>query len=732
MATVKSVIRVVAGVVAAMCLTVALASAQAAGTVSGKVSDRTGPVPGALVELETVRETRTTTTGPDGTFTFTGLPAGEYHLNVRAGGYLTARADVTVGAATPSVEVTLSQDPHYSEVISVSPDARSVFDSYQPTSVLGGQDLALKLQGTVAATLLNEPGVTQRAFGPGPARPVIRGLDGDRVLVLEDGKRMGDLSSQSGDHGVNLNPSAASSIEVVRGPATLLYGANAIGGLINVITNSIPTAPVAKPTGTVTADLASSAGEAGASGSITAGRGPLAVHFSANGRRAGDYTSPDGDVPNSFSRGGAVEGAVSFVKANGFLGASVGHDKTRYGIPLVEDGETNLNPSRTTFDIRGERRNLAGPFDSLRVSLGVRRYEHSELDGDEVVTTFTNNSSEFELKANHRPAGRFKGTVGVQALTRAFEAVGEEALAPPVDQSGVAAFVYEEAQASRHLTLQFGGRVEHASFTPASDYQARSFTNVSGSFGLLGRPTDQTTIAISLARAARNPALEELYFRGPHPGSNAFENGDDSLESERALGFDASFRWQGSRASGEVTYFVNAVNNFIFRQFTGAVEDDLPETFFTQGDATLTGLESHVDIQASDVVWVEGGLDYVRGQLTSEDVPLPRMPPMRGRLGLRFKKDALQAGITGTFAGAQNRIFTTQTAAGEVGETATDGYSTLKLYAAYAFVTGATTHTLAARLDNAGNTRYQNHLNYLKDLVPEAGRDFRVTWTVAF
>ena len=130
---------------------------------------------------------------------------------------------------------------HFSEVTSVTPEGRSQFESFQATNVLGGQELTKELQGTLGATLENQPGIALRSFGPGPARPVIRGLDGDRVLIVEDGLRMGDLSSQSGDHGVNVNPASASSIEVVRGPATLLYGANAIGGLVNVITNDIPT-----------------------------------------------------------------------------------------------------------------------------------------------------------------------------------------------------------------------------------------------------------------------------------------------------------------------------------------------------------------------------------------------------------------------------------------------------------------------------------------------------------
>ncbi len=205
-----------------------------------------------------------------------------------------------------------------------------------------------------------------------------------------------------------------------------------------------------------------------------------------------------------------------------------------------------------------------------------------------------------------------------------------------------------------------------------------------------------------------------------------------ALTSERALGFDVSFRWQGARASGEVTYFANRIDNFIFREFTGLVEDDLPDTFYTQADAQLTGIESHIDVRVSDLVSLEGGLDSVRGELTATGTPLPRMPPLRGRLGVRVQKNALQFGADATFAGRQDRIFTVETDDGPFGETVTDSYKLFKVFAAYSFVTGKTTNTIAARLENAGNARYSNHLNYLKDLVPEVGRDFRVTFTVGF
>jgi iron complex outermembrane receptor protein len=479
-------------------------------------------------------------------------------------------------------------------------------------------------------------------------------------------------------------------------------------------------------------DAGTGAKEGGAAGNVTVGNGRVALHLSGSGRRAGDFRTPDGDIPNSFNRAGLAQVGVAYTSDSGYFGGSFAYDRTHYGIPLVEEGETNLDPRRKIFTLRGEARNLGGLFDSVRGSFGVRRYNHDEQDADVVVTSFTNNTTELELMAHHRPAGRLKGTIGGTVLTRSFSTVGAEALSPPVDQTGFAGYVYEEVAAAPHVQVQFGGRVEYAKFTPAEVEPDRNFTNFSGSVGVLLLPNDATTVSFSLARAARNPALEELYYHGPHPGNNAFENGNVDLESEHATGFEASVRARSAVAAGEVTYFFNRINNFVFRELTGEVEDGLLVTNFVQGLARLQGIESHVDVRVAPVVWVEGGLDYVRGELTEVDQPLPRMPPLRGRAGARFQKNAFQAGGEGVFTAKQDRIFILDTPDGPVGETATEGYNLLKLFASYSFVTGKTTSTITARLDNATDRLYRNHLNFLKDLAPEMGRNFRVVYSVKF
>jgi iron complex outermembrane recepter protein len=700
-------------------------------TVSGTVTDTVthATVPNATVVIEELK--RQARSGADGRYSIPGVPPGQYHLLVRADKFAPIRSEITVAASALTIDLTIDPELHYSEVVSVSPDARNQFESYQPTSVLAGQELEKEKGSTIGETLQYEPGVAMRSEGPGPARPVIRGLDGDRVLILEDGQRMGDLSSQSGDHGVNVNPAVAARVEVVRGPATLLYGANAIGGLVNVITDDVPTAPVSDPHGSVSFDAGTSANEAGGGGDVTVGNGKVALHLAGSGRRSGDYGTPEGDVPNSFSRGGFADVGLAWTGENGYLGGSYAYDRTHYGIPLVEEGETNLDPRRNVFTVRGERRNLNGFINSVKGTFGVRRYKHDELDGEVVATAFKNDSNEFNLLLGHRPAAKLKGSIGLFVLGRSFSAEGEESLSPPVDQAAFAAFLYEEAVINPHVTFQFGGRVEHTGFTPDAA-EARDFTTFSGSLGLLIHPSEQTTVAFSLARAARNPALEELYFHGPHAGNFAFENGNVNLDAETGTGFDVSLRWRGSRATGEATYFFNNIDNFIFKEYTGEIEDDLPVTNFVAGDARMQGVEMHADLNLTSLVALEGGLDYVHGDLRSEGQPMPRIPPLRGRLGVRIQKNALQIGADAVFTAEQDRIFVTESPDGPVGETPTAGSNLLKLFGSYSFGQGPVTNTITLRLDNVTNELYHNHLNYLKDLVPEVGRNFKVLYNMRF
>ena len=740
--------------VAALAMTRVAAAAQAGVAVTGRLLNSLSgePVAGATVQIDELRWQ--TTSATDGTFAFDNVRPGTYHLSVQTAGYSSRRTEVTVSTtAAPSIDMTVDPDLHFAEVVSVSPEARSQFEAYQPTSVLAGQELGKQLEMSIGATLESQPGVTSRTFGPATARPVIRGLSGDRVLILQDGQRMGDLSTQSADHAVTVNPAAARRIEVVRGPATLLYGSNAIGGLVNVITDQILTAPLRGTDGNVIFDVGSAAREVGAAGDVRVGNGTFALVAGGGGRHSGDVETPEGEVVNSQSRSGFGGVGLSWTDARGYLGGSYGYDDTKLGIPVVEGGILQSTPRKHSFSVRAGAHDLTGAFDGFRATATVRRYKHEELEGQEVGTAFKNDTTEFELIGNHRALGRLKGSLGGWVLDRAFDAVGAEALSPAVDQRGFSVFLYEEVTWP-HVTFQFAGRADRAKYEPSGEAK-RDFTTGSGSVGLLWRPAaanDAVTIALSAARAARYPALEELFYFGPHPGNFRFEIGNPDLGPEHAFGFDVSLRWRSSRVSGEVTYFRNDIRDFVFTapvteedfdarldefatRFPGRgigeeeeggqeEEEPFPIIEYVGADSLLQGFEAHGDFQLASWLTAEIGFDYVRGSAKATDEPLPRIPPLRFRGGLRYQHNAFQAGGEVTATAKQDRVFST--------ETPTDGYQILRLFAAYSYGSGGVAQTITARLDNATNELYRSHLSIIKDLVPEMGRNFKLLYNVRF
>jgi iron complex outermembrane receptor protein len=474
------------------------------------------------------------------------------------------------------------------------------------------------------------------------------------------------------------------------------------------------------------------------------------MHVGGGGQRSDSYQTPEGEVENSQSRSGFVNVGGGWTGERQYAGVSYGYDDTKYGVPVIEEGQVSLTPKRHAVSARAGGQGLDGLFTSYRTTLGVRRYTHSELEGDEVGTRFKNNTVEGEVMLSHRPAGRMSGSVGGWFLDRAFSAEGAEAISPPVDQRGFAAFLYEEV-AWPHFTLQFGGRVDRTMFEPGGVLPDRDFTEVSASVGALFRPqaaSDNLVVAVSLAHAARNPALEELYFFGPHPGNFTFEIGNPNLRPERALGFDVSLRTRAGRLRGELTVFRNRIDDFIFRDPISAEEfdereeefderfgveygageegheDEFPVIEYNGADSTLWGAEAHADVTITDWLGAEMTYDFVRAEQRDSGEPLPRIPPQRLMAGLRYTRGALQVGANASAVARQDRV--------SGSETETAAYGLLRLYATYTLQSSRAIQTVTARLDNATDTLYRNHLNFLKDVTPEIGRAFRLVYAVKF
>ncbi len=635
-------------------------------------------------------------------------------------------------------------------VVSASPFARAQDEVTQPTSVLAGQKLQFKLQPSLGETLAEEPGISSTYFGPGASRPIIRGLGGDRIRVLTGGVGTMDASVVSPDHAVSLEPILIDRIEVVRGPASLLYGGAAVGGVVNVIDGRIPEELPENPVdGRFEVRLDSAADERTGAGLLTGAAGHFAWRIDGFHRETDDVKIPglaptpqkaaemiaagetpgNGVLPNSAteSRGGSI--GVSYIGQSGHLGVSYNGYDSLYGTVAEPDVHIDLRQRR--WDIHGEMLQPIGLLRAIKLQAGIADYRHDELEGGALGTEFTNQGYEGRLEFLHEKIGGLEGAIGLQASRSDFAAVGEEAFLPPSVTHNNAAFFYEEAVV-KPVTFQFGARVERQEITPdaGSGLPGRALTGTSLSAGAVWSLSDDYALTLSLTRNERLPNAQELYANGPHAGTGAFEIGDASLGSETSQGVDLGFRKREGPITGALTLFMNRFDGYIFEENTGAAEpdDNLPIYRFVQRDARFYGGELEVVFHLHKSREHEADLrvtsDYVRADNTTDDQPLPRMPPFR--LGAAFDWRSGNFSVT-----AEVRHSADQDRIAPI-ETPTDGYTLVNLGGSYRFVGKRTETQLFARVTNLTDETARVSTSVLKDIAPLPGRDFTAGVRLAF
>ena len=720
-----------------------VASAQRTATVVGKVYDpQAQPIAGATITLVELR--RSTTTDADGAFRFENVPPRHYHVRAESPrhGFTIGEAEVAAGE-TRTVEIVIDPLVHTEEiVVTASADSRRESEVYQPVNVLSDEELQARLQPTLGETLAQEPGVASTSFGAGASRPVIRGLGADRVRVLEEGVGTGDVSNVSPDHAVSVDPASAAQIEIVRGPATLLYGSNAVGGVVNVISERIPTQTTTQAiTGSADLRFASASEEKTSSLTLSGGRNQFAWHADASLRDTNDYEIPEpadeDDDPDHFE--GVLENSAmqsrsatfggSYVTDRGYIGAAISRFETNYGVPgHAHEGEppVRIDMGSDRFDIKGELTGL-GFFDSARLRLGLTDYEHVELEGDEVGTRFTNDGFEGRLEARHRALGRVRGTWGAQLTTTDFVAMGEEAYIPPNDSRATAIFAFEELPGEK-LDIQFGARYEHQHVNvDDAELPDREFSGISGSLGAIWRPTEGYAVAVSLARAVRLPTATELYANGPHAATGQFEIGDPRLDEETSLGLDISLRRTVGRFRGELNLFNNRFDGYIYEAPTGAFEDDIPVYTFVQRDARFRGAEiathTHLFSRGEAHVELDLSADYVRATV-SGGANLPRIPPVRAAIGIRTHGGPWQ------LMGEVRRTFEQDDVAPM--ESPTGGYTFVNAHVGYRLIAGNTIHDILLRGTNLTDQMARSHVSPLKEAAPLPGRDIALSYKLSF
>jgi iron complex outermembrane receptor protein len=580
--------------------------------------------------------------------------------------------------------------------------------------------------------LENEPGIAKRTFGPGTSRPVIRGFDGDRVLVLQDGNRVGGLGFESGDHAEPVDVLTVEKVEIVKGPATLLYGSSAIGGVVNTISGHDSAHKGFN--GYVTGIGSTNGPQGGGSGGFEYGTDKWLIWGSGGGQGSGDYNTPIGHVQNSFSREASAAAGFGYYPTKGFFSFNYHFDKRRYGIPFdpaEEDPEVVfLNPKRNSFEFKGGFRDTHSFIEAGTFTAQYNHYTHGEINSftNEVNTAFTNKTFLYQGVFDQQKKGRLSGRFGFWGLHRDFAATGEEALAPPTKGNAIAVFGLETLD-FEHLAVQFGGRLENNRYNPEETEQRgilpdRSFTGFSGAVGIRVPTWEGGALVANYSHSYRAPALEELYNNGPHPGNLAFEIGDPNLNRELGDGFDFGLRHSSKRVRFEANGFYYHIKDFIFLAPTGEIEDGLTVAEYVQGTTRYAGTEARFDAALHPAIWLNLGLDYVNAKLTETDTPLPRIPPLRGRVGLELRFKGLLVNPEVVMADHQDRIFPT--------ETATAGYAVFNVSGSYLIARQHAAHIFSFNFFNVGDTLYRNHLSFIKEFAPEMGRGLRVTYTLRF
>jgi iron complex outermembrane receptor protein len=632
-------------------------------------------------------------------------------------------------------------------------------DSAAPFTVLQGDTLTLEQKGSLGETLKNQPGISSSWFGPGASRPIIRGLDGDRIRLLRNGVGALDASSLSNDHAVPLDPATVQRIEIVRGPAALLYGGSAIGGVVNTFDNRIPTEAIDGIQGSGEVRYGGASTTRSSAGTVEAGNGTFALHLDANARSYSDLRIPgfayspsqrdsSGEtgskrrLENSDGRqdGGAVGG--SYTWDHGYAGLSYSHYDGNYG--SVAEEAVRIRMQQDHYAFASEIRDLAGPFTSVKLDAGYTDYQHKEIEDGEVGTTFKNKGYEARIEARHQPLGPVEGVVGAQVSSSQFQALGEEAFVPQTDTDAAALFILEELQATERLRLSLGGRLEHTKVDPNAQGNERfaaadsssSFTAGSLSSGAVYTLTPIWSLAATLGYTERAPTFYELYANGAHVATGTYERGDAGLSKEKAVSSDLALRFDNGVHKGSVGVFYSHFSNYIGLLSTGRNLDDdgaesadgIPEYTYSGVRARFAGIEAKDHWTLGENAYGKWALevsgDYTRAKNLDSGEALPRIAPLRVNTGLLWERERWQARVDVEHAASQRRV--------PENESGTDGYTTLGASVGYKFKVGASQWLAFVNGENLTNQTVRYASSILRDIAPAPGRSVEVGLRTTF
>jgi iron complex outermembrane receptor protein len=628
-------------------------------------------------------------------------------------------------------------------VVTATPLNSAVTDITQGVTVLEGDELSRLVSNTIGETLAMQPGVTASFFGAGSSRPIIRGLGGARVRVMDDGISSLDVSTVSVDHAVALEPLLVERVEVLRGPTTLLYGSGAVGGIVNTVTTRLPeTLPEKAIDGRFEVRGDTVADERTGAFGIDGRAGRFVLHLDGVAREASDYRIPgsaevdpeegeeaeSGRLENSSLEAQSVAAGLGWIGDNTFVSVGVTRFETNYGVPGAhEEGEggeeeeeeeeiIRIDMEQTRVDLKAGWSGT-GAIRSVRFRGAYNDYEHVELEGEEIGTQFANDAFEGRLELTHAPLGAWEGAFGLQFDVREFSAIGDEAFVPPVDSTSLGAFIVEEGTFG-DWRASLGARVEGQSQEPTGG-ESVDDTAYSLSAGAVRFFDKGNSVALNLSLAQRLPSAEELFSDGPHLATQTFEIGDPTLNVETSQHIELGWRHQSERFSASVAGFYTRFNDFIYLAPTGEIEDGLPVFLWTQADAEFAGLEAEFGARVAEIGRGEVDVrlfgDIVSGELV-DGGNLPQISPARLGARIEYHGDRIAAGIDSNFVFEQDNVAQF--------ETPTDGYTMLNADFSWSFPVGDSANVdLFLRATNLLDEDARRHTSFVKDFAPLPGRN---------
>lgn len=703
-----------------------------------------------------------------------------------AGAQDTSQPDTSTGPGERVVDDFHDRRLDAQGVIVVTAQGLKQLDLLAGTSVVEGEELTANLEGQLGEVLTSLPGVSATGFAPGASRPVLRGFSGERVKVLVDGIGAIDVSNTSADHAVSIDPLTAQSIEVLRGPAVLLYGSQAIGGAVNVIDKRIPRRIPDEPVhvdAIARADTASDLRELGASFDLPVGAGFVA-HVDGSWRQTDDLEVPGftlteglraelrdaadeeeaegelaeaqelrevadqrGFLANSATETWTANAGISFFRGDSNLGVAIGVYDTAYGVPTrpgtghhageegiggedegEEEGEESVSIGLRQWraDLRGDIALGDGLFERLVIRGGYSDYTHTEFEGGEVGTVFDVQGIETRAQLVQPERGAWRGSIGTQFTWRDFDAVGAEAYVTPNLTEQLAFFALQEF-GNGPLQLEGSARSEATSVENLRDRIQRDFSTFSGALGVAYDGPAGIRSGFNFSRVARAPSAEEMFSNGPHIATQAFEVGDPDLQIERAWGIELFSRGKLGRAEFSIAAYKSWFDNYIHLEETGAEEDNLPVFAYLQDDATYTGVEGELTYTLLD----NGGLsldaqmrgEYVKAEL-SDGRALPRIPPLSLLGAIEAKSEHVDLRAEVEWFDRQDRL--------AAYETPTKGFTLVNAGVTWRPFRNLESVSLHLAADNIFDVTGRRHASFTKDFVPLAGRNFKVSARASF